>query len=130
MIAFIIKGNDQKLREYFWMPFQAKYPEYQCFFVDEKQFKRTVTGVAHNTIFITDIDAVPTYETMVLLENIGGKNEVLLPKWYEGYGNPSKDLNSFSVLKEKFVSVQFDLDKYIEKWTPTILEKGSMYYVK
>ena len=130
MITFIIKGEDQKLFKWFWMPFQAKYPEYQYLVVSEKQFKQAITKAAHDTIFITDIDAIPTYETMVLLENIGGKNQVILPKWYEGYGNPSKDLNTFSVLKEKFVSAGYDLEEYIEKWTPIIHKKGSMYYVK
>ncbi len=130
MITFIIKGEDQTLRRYFWAPFEIKYPKYQYLFVDENQFKQTITKAKHDTIFITDIDAVPTYETMVLLENIGGKNEVLLPKWYEGYGNPSKKLNSFSVLKEKFISAGYDLEECIEKWAPAVHKKGSMYYVR
>lgn len=130
MITFIVKGEDQKLFEYFWKPFQIKYPNYQYLFIDEKQFKQTVTKAKYKTIFVTDIDAIPTYETMVLLENIGGKNEVLLPKWYDGYGSPSKKLNTFSVLKEEFVSVGCDLEEYIVKWAPIIHNKGSIYYVK
>ncbi len=130
MITFIIKGKDQKLFKYFWMPFQIKYPKYQYLNVEEEQFKQEITKAAHATIFITDIDAVPTYETMVLLENIGGKNEVLLPTWYEGYGNPCKSLNSFSVLKGKFISAGYDLEECIKKCTPIIHKKGSMYYVK
>ncbi len=130
MITFIIKGEDQQLFNWFWAPFQIKYPMYQYLCVDEKQFEQAITKATHSTLFITDIDAVPTYETMVLLENIGGKNEVLLPKWYEGYGNPNKKLNSFSVLKEKFISVGYDLEEYIEKWTPIVHKKGSIYYVK
>ena len=129
MISFIIKGNDQKLKNYFWSPFQVKYPACQYLFTNEVQFESTAKKANHSTLFVTDVDSVPTYETMVLLENIGGKNEVLLPKWFDGYGSPTKDLNSFSVLKENFVSAGYNLKECIEKNSPTVHKKGSMYYV-
>ena len=130
MISFIIRGEDPKLTKLFWAPFQAKYPKYQYLFVNEKQFEPAAAKASNNTLFVTDVDAVPTYETIVLLEGIVGKNEVLLPRWYEEYGNPQKDLNSFSVLKDNFVSAEYDLEKYIEKWAPIIQKKGSMYFIK
>lgn len=129
MITFVIEGNDQNIIRYYWKPFEAKYSKYQYSFVDESQANKAITNASHKTVFVTDIDAVPTYETVVLLESIIGKNEVLLPKWYSGYGNPTKELNAFSVLRENFVSVGHNLDEHIKKWTPKVHKKGSIYYV-
>jgi len=71
-------------------------------------------NAAQETMFYTSVNAIPTYETMILLQEIDGKNVRIQPKWHK----PSKD-------KLEVVSDWKHADGGCE-----ILQKGTMYNIK
>ena len=73
--------------------------------------------------------AVPTYETMVLLESVK-ENQMLFPSWINLDRNikiPTTNKNSFSVERNKYLAC--DENEYISTYEPEVLYKGTLYYV-
>ena len=75
------------------------------------------------------MNAVPTYETMVLLESVK-ENQMLFPSWINLDRNikiPTTNKNSFSVERNKYLAC--DENEYISTYEPEVLYKGTLYYV-
>ena len=71
-------------------------------------------NISQDTMFYTTVNAIPTYETMILLQEIDGKNVRIKPRWL----NPSDDeLNVMSDYKKA--------DDNIE-----VIERGTMYNIR
>ena len=71
-------------------------------------------NISQDTMFYTTVNAIPTYETMILLQEIDGKNIRIKPRWL----NPSDDeLNVMSDYKKADDNTE-------------VIEKGTMYNIK
>jgi hypothetical protein len=93
-------------------------------FVVSEEFKKqpllhfAVLSAKNDHVFITDIRALPTYQTMVLLEALENTTECLQPSWqHENCLNPGDICN-----------VAYSVRKNHEAVTK-IHEKGTMYYI-
>jgi len=92
-----------------------------------------VEQASNNIVFITDIRALPAYDTMVLLEDVK-PDEILKPKWLDKYYRDDNKPISFAGEKEKLLQISGQdyerLGQYIQKFNPTIKPKGTLYYVQ
>ena len=86
----------------------------------DKNNVRTVTTnldsftISQDTMFYTTVNAIPTYETMILLQEIDGKNIRIKPNRL----NPSTDeLNVMSDYKKSDDNTE-------------VIEKGTMYNIR
>lgn len=94
-----------------------------------KARKLGVSKAKSDIIFLCTMKAVPTYETMVLLESVK-ENQMLFPSWINLDRNikiPTTNKNSFSVERNKYLAC--DENKYISTYEPEVLYKGTLYYV-
>ena len=71
-------------------------------------------NISQDTMFYTTVNAIPTYETMVLLQEIDGKNVRIKPKWL----NPSTEE----------LTVMSDYKKADGRCE--VIEKGTMYNIR
>ena len=100
-----------------------------------KVLKTTMTEAVRSAkndfVFITDMNAVPTYETMVYLTGDKDKNTMVNPKWhsYMESDNAGKVTeNSFSVLKKVYTGQS--KAQYIKEHNPIIHSDCEFYFVK
>lgn len=155
-IVTIYKENAE-IFKYYWMPLIHKHNAFQFIIIDNNSTilkcdtnhkpsnlnilhtkkdltrhearKLGVRQCKHNLVYLASIKGPPTYETMVLLENIK-ENQMLIPKWFNFDRNvklPKSNKYNVSVEKNKYLNCEED--SYIDKWHPEIIEKGTLYYV-
>ena len=86
-----------------------------------------VSASSHNTVLITDINSIPTYESMVLLDKLED-NDMLCPTWHTAQ-NEVFGPNTYSVNKNKFKNAP-DKKQYIQLYNPQIIDHTSVYYAK
>jgi len=138
-VTLITTFTSQKIFSYYWSPLIHKYGNDEFIIIDENKkviipmtgnckivtsIKDAINQSSKNILFITDMEAIPTYQTMTILENLNkNRNESLLPIWHDKEDVP----NSFSVLKNQYNGET--KKEYISKFKPTELNLGSMYYV-
>jgi hypothetical protein len=84
-----------------------------------------VNASTYNTVLITDIDSIPTYESMVHLDKLQD-NDMLCPQWHNATDNTP---NTYSVNKIKFKNAP-DKKRYIEMYNPKIINHTSVYHAK
>ena len=128
MVSIIVRyrEEDEHAFKRCWHPLIYKHGEMDFMIVgeniplpDKNNVRTFITNLdafnaAQDTMFYTSVNAIPTYETMILLQEIDGKNVRLKPSWLK----PSKD-------KLEVVSDWKHADGGCE-----ILQKGTMYNIK
>lgn len=140
--------NANTLFTEYWMPLMYKHQEIEFIFTKSKNLVKPKTNLknvkvtpidrnkavkyaSNETVFLTDRYMIPTYETMILLASLTNKNVCVNPVW-EKYcansdeGNPT---SSFSVLQSKFTDTSLDVNQYIEKFQPKVINNTSLYYI-
>lgn len=147
--------NDRQKFEHFWMPLMYKHHEIEFVFVDNESKEwpikqicpelpniKTFTishtknestlqnfGVRQATreiVYLTSIDYIPTYQTMILLPQIKTQDNVILFSHIQSEGLPES--NSFAVVKSKYLK-SLSLKRYISVNNPNILRVGGVYDV-
>jgi len=86
-----------------------------------------VYASSHNTVLITDIKCVPTYESMVHLDKLED-NQMLCPQWHTAQ-NEVFGPNTYSVNKNKFKNAP-DKKRYIEMYNPQMIDHTTVYYAE
>ena len=128
MVSIIVRYREEDEHAFIrcWHPLIYKHGEMDFMIVGENVPLPDVRNVrtfpvnldafnaAQETMFYTSVNAIPTYETMILLQEIDGKNVRIQPKWHK----PSKD-------KLEVVSDWKHADGGCET-----LQKGTMYNIK
>ena len=84
-----------------------------------------VNASTYNTVLITDINSIPTYESMVHLDKLKD-NDMLCPQWHNATDNMP---NTYSVNKIKFKNAP-NKKQYIEMYNPQIINHTSVYRAK
>ena len=128
MVSIVVRyreGDDNAFRRC-WHPLIYKHGEMDFIIIGEniplpdKNNVRTVPtnldsfNISQDTMFYTTVNAIPTYETMILLQEIDGKNVRIKPNWL----NPSTDeLNVMSDYKKSDDNTE-------------VIEKGTMYNIR
>lgn len=140
-----IYNGDQTMLLNMWYPLIHKHNEVEFILVHDElpkipavknlrthqgKVKDAVKKAKNKTVFITPLHCVPTYRLMTLLPLLGNRNECIRPKWYkfmdptfEGEMSPA-----FSVLRDQYDGES--VFAYIDKYQPTIRNKGEMYLVE
>ena len=149
-VTLITTFASQKIVSYYWSPLIHKYGNDEFIVIDENKkaiipmtgnckivtsIKDAINQSSKNILFITDMEAIPTYQTMTILENLNkNRNESLLPVWHNKEDIKSARTwetldspNTFSVLKNQYNGET--KKEYISKFKPKELNLGSMYYV-
>ncbi len=128
MVSIVVRyreGDDHDFKRC-WHPLIYKHGEMDFIMIGEniplpdKGNVRTVPtnldafNISQDTMFYTTVNAIPTYETMILLQEIDGKNVRIKPKWL----NPSTDeLTVMSDYKKADGGCE-------------VIEKGTMYNIR
>jgi hypothetical protein len=86
-----------------------------------------VNASSHNTVLITDIKCIPTYESMVHLDKLED-NQMLCPQWHTAQ-NEVFGPNTYSVNKNKFKNAT-DKKRYIEMYNPEMIDHTTVYYAE
>ena len=147
MVTIVTEFNgDNKVFSMYWLPLIFKHGEVEFIVRDTgglvalsvpnlKVLKTTLTEAVRSAkndfVFITDMSAVPTYETMVYLTGNKGKNTMVNPKWHsymksDNAGQVTE--KSFSVLKKAYTGQT--KAQYVKEHNPTIYSDCEVYFVK
>tara|TARA_Y100001963_G_C6601320_1_gene362655 strand:- start:190 stop:660 length:471 start_codon:yes stop_codon:yes gene_type:complete len=150
MVSIIVDYyNDNQKFDYFWSPLIHKHHETEFIFVDNessiplkeispKLANLKIFNIPHNKnnkvvqifgarqasnnlIFITTINYIPTYQTMILLQGLND-NTILLPHIH----NTNNVSSSFSAQKTNFLK-SLTIQSYIKTYKPTIYSKCGVY---
>lgn len=95
---------------------------------DESLKARGILNARHETVLVTNINSIPTYQTMILLNNLTS-NDMLCPKWQDKFPKNQPTNSSYSVNKQKFKNAQ-NKQAYIQMYNPKILDHTTMYWIK
>lgn len=130
----------------YWLPLIFKHGEVEFIVRDTgglvaltlpnlKVVKATLTEAVRSAkndfVFITDMNAIPTYETMVYLTGSKDKNTMVNPKWHSYMENDNAGQltdNSFSVLKKIYTGQS--KAQYLKEHNPTVYSDCEVYFVK
>ena len=156
MVSIVTTYKDNK--KYFlhyWLPLIYKHKEVEFIIIDNKSISKPIvdyfptdtknlivfgdkslTGAIskarNETVFITDINCLPTYECMITLDKYKGKNVMVQPRWHHYMQNDFDNSiceTSFSVLRDQYRKVK-NKEEYIHQYSPEIIDKGHVYLVK
>ena len=112
-----------KIKNY-WTPVKLKYkgrPEVE--FIITEDMNSGIHKAKYNAVFITPWDMVPTYETLLAIENLNA-NQCLLPRIH---GDSNNFANAFSVNKKLYKGES--LLEWSEKDNIKVIETTTMYKV-
>ena len=156
MVSIVTTYKDNK--KYFlhyWMPLVYKHGEVEFIIIDDdsktkpardyihpepknlilhenKSLEFAVSKAKNETVFITEINCLPTYECMITLDKYKGKNVMVQPRWHHYMQNDFDNSiceTSFSVLRDQYRKVK-NKEEYIRQYSPEIIDKGHVYLVK
>ena len=108
-----------------------------------------VSEASNQTVFMTDMDALPTYELICRLKETAGQNKMIWPSWHHYRPNPYAGTpcpNEFSVLKDSFIAIKgYDEEvgqqggwfgdwwtrrNYIEQFRPEVIKAYELYFLE
>ena len=95
---------------------------------DESLKAKGVLSARHETVLVTNINSIPTYQTMIFLNSLTA-NDMLCPSWQDKFPKNQPTNSSYSVNKQKFTNAQ-NKQAYIQMYDPKILDHTTMYWIK
>ena len=82
-----------------------------------------VLSARGQSIFLANQNSVPTYETMVYMQNLNA-DVCVRPKYLNG-----KDSECFSIRKDRYDGSVQTAEEYINKYNPKVIEDLTLYNV-
>ena len=145
MTTIITDITDNDLLKYYWLPLCYKHQEFDFIFTDGRginlaiqdkpknarfykcERKFAVWNARSEPVFLTNQNSIPTYETMVYMQNL--KADVCIrPKYLNG-----EDSECFSIHKYWYIEPEDPVEtaeEYINKYGPKVIENLTLYGVK
>jgi len=142
MTTIITDITDNDLLKYYWLPLCYKHQEFDFIFTDGRGINLAIQGKPKNArfskgnrnsgvlsargqnIFLANQNSVPTYETMVYMQNL--KPDVCVrPKYLNG-----ENSECFSICRDRYDGSVQTAEEYINKYNPKVIENLTLYGVK
>jgi len=139
-------NNNEQMFKHYWMPLIIKHPEcefiftkWNCNFNINRPNAKTYTcnredAVIHSKnewILLSEMNAVPTYATMIYLTSLKNENICCNPVWHDYMPSDKAGLpsNSFTI-KKSLYNTSLTMKKYIFATGAKIINDLHVYFIR
>tara|TARA_R100000278_G_C5425860_1_gene148318 strand:+ start:328 stop:753 length:426 start_codon:yes stop_codon:yes gene_type:complete len=141
MTTIITDITDNDLLKYYWLPLCYKHQEFDFIFTNGASINLAIQGKPKNarfykcerivgvlgarsqSVFLSNQNSIPTYETMIYMQNLT-TDVCVRPKYLNG-----KDSECFSIRKGWYHESVQTAEEYINKYNPKVIEDLTLYKV-
>lgn len=126
MLTVLIIDPIHEVMYQFWNPCKIKMETFS--FIWANNIQDGLKSCPHDNVFITPVYGIPTYHTLVCLENIKA-NQIVAPTWHP-YRTTDRNvpaLESFSISKSLYRGET--KQEYIKQTGHQVLLTPKLYYV-